>query len=118
MLSINPILPACALAQVVFRGGARRGVKLSAATEADHRLRMNKTDLSPDPGLAGWDDPLASLRRTLDQDELQIYCQPILSLRANAERYPIAEVLVRLREEEESRCCPRAISCPCSSTTA
>ena len=70
---------------------------------------MNKTDLSPDPaiteadpGLAGWDDPLASLRRALDLDELQIYCQPILSLQASAERYPMAEVLVRLREEEES----------------
>jgi EAL domain-containing protein (putative c-di-GMP-specific phosphodiesterase class I) len=55
-----------------------------------------------DPGLSGWDDPLASLRRALDQDELQIYCQPILSLQGGGEKYPFAEVLVRLREEEES----------------
>src|SRR5690349_16805961 len=55
-----------------------------------------------DPGLAGWDDPLASLRRALDRDELQIYCQPIVSLQGTGEKYPMAEVLVRLREEEES----------------
>jgi Amt family ammonium transporter len=55
-----------------------------------------------DPGLSGWDDPLGSLRRALDQDELQIYCQPIFSLRTATVKYPIAEVLVRLKEEEES----------------
>ena len=70
---------------------------------------MKKNEVPPDhpageadPGLAGWDDPLTSLRRALDQDELQIYCQPILSLQGNGEKYPLAEVLVRLREEEES----------------
>lgn len=55
-----------------------------------------------DPGLSGWDDPLASLRRALDHNEMQIYCQPILSLKPGTDKYPIAEVLVRLREEEES----------------
>ena len=55
-----------------------------------------------DPGLSGWEDPLASLRRALAQDEMQIYCQPILSLRPGDPKYPMAEVLVRLREEEES----------------
>ena len=55
-----------------------------------------------DPGLAGWEDPLSSLKRALDKDELQAYCQPILALHANARTYPMAEVLVRLREEEES----------------
>jgi EAL domain-containing protein (putative c-di-GMP-specific phosphodiesterase class I) len=69
---------------------------------------MNHNEAPPepiadaDPGLAGWDDPLASLRRALDRDELQIYCQPILSLQGTGEKYPMAEVLVRLREEEES----------------
>jgi EAL domain-containing protein (putative c-di-GMP-specific phosphodiesterase class I) len=52
--------------------------------------------------LSGWDDPLASLRRALAQDELQLFCQPILALRPGPREYPIAEVLVRLREEEES----------------
>lgn len=55
-----------------------------------------------DPGLAGWEDPLASLRRALDQDELQIYCQPIMALQGQGDKYPMAEVLVRLKEEEES----------------
>jgi EAL domain-containing protein (putative c-di-GMP-specific phosphodiesterase class I) len=55
-----------------------------------------------DPGLSGWEDPLASLRSALDHDELQIYCQPILALAAKEARFPMAEVLVRLREEEES----------------
>jgi EAL domain-containing protein (putative c-di-GMP-specific phosphodiesterase class I) len=55
-----------------------------------------------DPGLSGWENPLASLRKALDSDELQIYCQPILALQSGAEKFPMAEVLVRLREEEES----------------
>ena len=55
-----------------------------------------------DPGLSGWDDPLASLRRALAKDELQVYCQPILALRQGPSEYPMAEILVRLREEEES----------------
>ncbi len=55
-----------------------------------------------DPGLSGWDDPLASLHRALAHDELQIYCQPILALQPGPRKFPMAEVLVRLREEEES----------------
>lgn len=55
-----------------------------------------------DPGLSGWENPFASLRKALDCDELQIYCQPILALQPGAEKFPMAEVLVRLREEEES----------------
>jgi hypothetical protein len=31
--------------------------------------------------LAGWRDPAARLRQALARDELQLYCQPILSLR-------------------------------------
>ena len=49
--------------------------------------------------LAGWRDPAARLRQALARDELQLYCQPILSLRPPG-TYPMAEALVRLREEE------------------
>lgn len=49
--------------------------------------------------LAGWADPVARLRQALDQDELQLFCQPILSLRPPSS-FVMAEVLVRLREEE------------------
>ena len=49
--------------------------------------------------LAGWSDPFARLRQALDRNELQLYCQPILSLRPPG-GFVMAEVLVRLREEE------------------
>jgi len=49
--------------------------------------------------LAGWRDPFARLRQALDRDELQLYCQPILALRPPG-GFVMAEVLVRLREEE------------------
>lgn len=49
--------------------------------------------------LVGWSDPVARLRQALDRDELQLYCQPILSLRPPG-GFTMAEVLVRLREEE------------------
>lgn len=54
-----------------------------------------------DSQLAGWSDPVERLRSALEKDELQLYCQPILALRAEG-RYPIGEVLVRLREEERA----------------
>lgn len=50
--------------------------------------------------LAGWSDPAAHLREALRKDELQLYCQPILTLPSG--RFEIAEVLVRLREEEKA----------------
>lgn len=49
--------------------------------------------------LTGWSDPLARLRQALERDELQLYCQPILSLRPPG-GFEMAEVLIRLREEE------------------
>ncbi|MDH5210917.1 MAG: EAL domain-containing protein [Betaproteobacteria bacterium] len=49
--------------------------------------------------LAGWDDPAARLRHALARDDLQLYCQPILSLRPPG-AFTMAEALVRLREEE------------------
>ena len=49
--------------------------------------------------LTGWSDPFARLRQALDREELQLYCQPILSLRPPG-GFVMAEVLIRLREEE------------------
>ena len=51
--------------------------------------------------LAGFARPGARLRQAIDRDEFSLYCQPILSL-FGAERYPMAEVLVRMREEEKA----------------
>jgi EAL domain-containing protein (putative c-di-GMP-specific phosphodiesterase class I) len=54
-----------------------------------------------DTALTGWPDPAARLRQALDKDEFELYCQPMLALTgAAAGSYPMAEVLVRLREEE------------------
>jgi EAL domain-containing protein (putative c-di-GMP-specific phosphodiesterase class I) len=53
-----------------------------------------------DQALTGWSDPAARLHAALDNDELTLYCQPIRSL--TAEGYPMAEVLVRMREEEKA----------------
>lgn len=51
--------------------------------------------------LAGWHEPLERLQQALADDELALYCQPIAALEGNA-RHPMAEVLVRLHEEEKS----------------
>jgi EAL domain-containing protein (putative c-di-GMP-specific phosphodiesterase class I) len=50
---------------------------------------------------AGWREPGERLREALDKDELTLYCQPIASL-AGEDGFPLAEALVRLREEEEA----------------
>lgn len=64
----------------------------AAANEEKFLEEMNRE-------LAGWRDPAARLRQALARDELQLYCQPILSLRPPG-AFAMAEALVRLREEE------------------
>src|SRR5687767_11775166 len=54
-----------------------------------------------DRDLAGWSDPAARLREALDKNEFTLFCQPIAALSpTDGERFPMAEVLVRMREEE------------------
>jgi EAL domain-containing protein (putative c-di-GMP-specific phosphodiesterase class I) len=53
-----------------------------------------------DKGITGWDDPLARLREALANDEFVLYGQPIHALQAGGGA--MAEVLVRLREEERA----------------
>ena len=58
-----------------------------------------------DRELAGWSDPAARLREALEKDEFTLYCQPIAALDAapgGGEAFPMAEVLVRMREEERA----------------
>jgi EAL domain-containing protein (putative c-di-GMP-specific phosphodiesterase class I) len=67
---------------------------------------MSAKDMDPllqemDDQLAGWDEPAERLRNALEQDELALYCQPIAAL-TGAVRFPMAEVLIRLREEEKA----------------
>ncbi|MGE5639750.1 MAG: EAL domain-containing protein [Clostridia bacterium] len=54
-----------------------------------------------DSALSGWSDPAGRLRDALERNELELYCQPVRAL-AGAETYPLAEILVRLREEEKA----------------
>jgi EAL domain-containing protein (putative c-di-GMP-specific phosphodiesterase class I) len=58
----------------------------------DKSIDQTDTDLSG--GLAA-----SRLRHALDNDEFALFCQPILAL-SGTTRYPMAEVLIRLREEE------------------
>ena len=67
---------------------------------------MSAKDVDPllqkmDDELAGWNEPAERLRRALAEDELVLYCQPIAALNG-AVRFPMAEVLVRLYEEEKA----------------
>lgn len=54
-----------------------------------------------DRALLGWDDPSARLVHALEHDELVLFAQPVVALHGS-ERFPLAEVLVRLREEEQA----------------
>ncbi|MGH8675928.1 MAG: EAL domain-containing protein [Burkholderiales bacterium] len=54
-----------------------------------------------DRQLAGWEG-VSRLVQALERDELVLYAQPILALRGPTAQFPIAEVLVRLREEERT----------------
>jgi EAL domain-containing protein (putative c-di-GMP-specific phosphodiesterase class I) len=64
----------------------------ASASEEKFLEQMNRE-------LAGWSDPAARLRVALARDDLQLFCQPILSLQPPG-AFEMAEVLVRLREEE------------------
>ena len=54
-----------------------------------------------DGALGGGEDPAERLRQALAKDELALFCQPIAAL-TGAIRFPMAEVLIRLREEEKA----------------
>ena len=54
-----------------------------------------------DSELTGWADPVERLKGAIEKNEFELYCQPILQF-AGEHRYPMAEVLVRLREEERA----------------
>jgi EAL domain-containing protein (putative c-di-GMP-specific phosphodiesterase class I) len=54
-----------------------------------------------DAALMGWVEPAERLRLALEKNELTLYCQPMAAL-SGPVRFPMAEVLVRLREEEKA----------------
>lgn len=58
--------------------------------------------------LTGWSDAAARLTEILEKDELRLYHQLILPLKPNQGYPPIHEILIRLREEEDSMTPPGA----------
>ena len=67
---------------------------------------MSAKDVDPllqkeDAALMGWTEPAERLRLALEKNELTLFCQPIAAL-TGAVRFPMAEVLIRLREEEKA----------------
>jgi EAL domain-containing protein (putative c-di-GMP-specific phosphodiesterase class I) len=54
-----------------------------------------------DRELIGWPDPVERLKSSIANNELQLYCQPMLRL-APPGGFPMGEILVRLREEEKA----------------
>src|SRR5262245_30708889 len=53
-----------------------------------------------DSQLTGWEHPAARLNEALDHDHFRLYAQPVAAL-GNSAGVELAEVLVRLSEEEE-----------------
>lgn len=78
---------------------------LSAREGAARILRRSAVDdrflERMDAQFAGTPDPVSHLRQALAQNDFELYCQPICAL-FGSERYPMAEVLIRLREEERA----------------
>lgn len=58
--------------------------------------------------LTGWNDTAARLTEILEKDELRLYHQLILPLKPNQGYPQIHEILIRLREEEDSMTPPGA----------
>ena len=54
-----------------------------------------------------WSSPAGRIRsracaKRWQKNEFALYCQPVAALQAGGERFPMAEVLVRMREEERA----------------
>jgi EAL domain-containing protein (putative c-di-GMP-specific phosphodiesterase class I) len=47
-----------------------------------------------------WEEPVEQLEQALQQNKLELYAQRVVAL-DNSQRFPMAEVFVRLREEDE-----------------
>jgi EAL domain-containing protein (putative c-di-GMP-specific phosphodiesterase class I) len=63
------------------------------------RLQLQQAEAE----LSGWVDPVARLRQAIEKNEFELYCQPIIALSGpDAGGYPMAEILVRMLEEERT----------------
>ena len=69
----------------------------NAGRATEHERFLEQMDRE----LAGW-EAASRLVQVLARDECVVYAQPILALQGTAAQFPIAETLVRLRQEENS----------------
>src|SRR3989442_12367470 len=83
--------------RLVSRSRRRSGADMRLEYPVDDRKFLEQMDAE----LAGWANPAERLHQALEKDEFTLFCQPILAL-TGAERYPMAEILVRLRQEERA----------------
>src|SRR2546427_544078 len=83
--------------RLVSRSKRRSGADMRLEYRVDDRKFLEQMDAE----LAGWANPAERLHQALEKDEFTLFCQPIVAL-TGAERYPMAEILVRLREEERA----------------
>src|SRR5688572_30649997 len=83
--------------RLVNSSTAKNGVDMSLEYLVDEKS-IDQTSVE----LTGWANPLARLREALEKDEFALYCQPVAAVQAGGERFPMAEVLVRMREEERA----------------
>lgn len=72
----------------------------------DHSQDPDRFLEQMDSELSGWSDLSGRLKRALERDELMLFAQPIRLLRDGT--FPMAETLVRLREEEAAMLPPGA----------
>src|SRR3954462_12203979 len=73
-----------------------RGGRMSEATP--HEIEELLLQLNEE--FVGWKDPPRRLAQILERNELALYAQPMLSLKDRVP-FPMAEVLVRLRGDDE-----------------
>jgi EAL domain-containing protein (putative c-di-GMP-specific phosphodiesterase class I) len=66
----------------------------------EYRVQQRSIDRTS-AELTGWSNPLERLREALQKDEFALYGQPVLEL-SSKDRFPLAELLVRMREEERA----------------
>src|SRR5687768_12957329 len=83
--------------RLVNSSTAKNGVDMSLEYLVDEKS-IDQTSVE----LTGWANPLARLREALEKDEFALYCQPVAAVQAGGARFPMAEVLVRMREEERA----------------
>jgi EAL domain-containing protein (putative c-di-GMP-specific phosphodiesterase class I) len=68
---------------------------------------MSRIRSETETQLAGWREPGERILQALASDELTLFCQPITAL-GGGTAFPMAEVLVRLHEEEKALLPPGA----------